>query len=148
MQDHFPEAAVRHYLDGETLHHANRYDNAMCHYAFSAECAIKAFWMQFCNVYAGLTENRSHDVKDTLESITTYHELMGIMMPQLSVLIGVDGPPPILFQEHPGRRYGNDVTYTASELEECKAFTGRLMQQIISAAIDGKLDYESERGAL
>jgi len=141
--DHFPEATVRHYLDGQLLHQANRYDNAMCHYAFSAECAIKAFSEQLQKHV-----KHTHNVEEILESLQSYHELLGILHPKLSLLIGIGEPPSVLFDKHPKRRYGNDVSYTAAELEACKEFASRLEEQVIAAAIDGKLPYESERGAL
>ena len=147
MQDCYPEATIRHYLDGTLLHHSNRYDNAMCHYAFSAECAIKAFKMQFRQFYP-VHSQATHDISPALESIAEYHELLGILDSRLSLLIGIGAPPPILSQEHPGRRYGNDVSYTTAELSECEVFTNKLVQQVISAALDGRLEYKSERGAL
>lgn len=148
MQDCFPEAAVRHYLDATMLYNAGRYDNAMCHYAFSAECAIKAFREQFGQVYPGIHSQPTHQIEPILESMTEYHELLGVLVPQLSIFIGIGTPPPILFQEHPQRRYGNDVNYIESDLAECKVFTAELARQVVSAAIDGKLQYNSERGAL
>lgn len=147
MQDRFPEAAVRHYLDGELLHQEGRYDNAMCHYAFSAECAIKAFLQQFQQVYH-FNNQATHNIEPFLNYMTEYHELLGVLDPHLSLLIGTGAPPPILFREHPTRRYGNDISYTNAELSECKAFTGRFVQQVVAAAIDGRLEYESVRGAL
>lgn len=142
MHDCYPEAAIRHYLDGTLLCQANRYDNAMCHYAFSVECAIKAFVKQFQQIYPVPYRNPIHDVTENLESLSTYHELLGILNPQLSLLIGVDAPPPLLFQDHPGRRYRNDLNYTATEINTCAEYTAQMTQQIISAAIDGKLNYQ------
>lgn len=147
MQDCYSEAAIRHYLDGVILHQSNRYDNAMCHYAFSAECAIKAFKTQFQQVYP-VHSQATHDISPALKSMAEYHELLGVLDSRLSLMIGIGAPPPILFQEHPGRRYGNDVSYTDAELSACKVFTNKLVQQVIAAVIDGQLEYESERGAL
>ena len=147
MQDCYSEAAIRHYLDGVILRQSNRYDNAMCHYAFSAECAIKAFKMQFQQVYP-VHSQATHDISPALKYMAEYHELLGVMDSRLSLLIGIGAPPPILFQDHPGRRYGNDASYTAVELTACEAFTSKLVQQVIAAAIDGRLEYKSERGAL
>jgi hypothetical protein len=146
MQDRYPEAAVRHYRDGVILHQEKRYDNAMCHYAFSAECAIKAFEMQFEKIKNPSVRSRiSHDVEPFWEALLTYNELLGIMDSRMSLIIGVEAPPPTLFYEHPTRRYGNDVSYTDVELSACKAFTARLVQHVIAAAIDGRLEYRSER---
>lgn len=147
MQDRYPEAAVRHYHDGVILHQADRYDNAMCHYAFSAECAIKAFKTQFQQVYV-LHNQATHNIAPAWKSMMEYYELLGVLDSQLSLLIGIGAPPDILFQEHPVRRFGNDVNYTDTELSVCKSFANRLVQQIIAAAIDGRLEYKSERGAL
>ena len=147
MTDCFPEAAVRHYMDGSLLHQNDRRDNAMCHYAFSAECAIKAFMEQFRPFYT-IHNPRTHTAEPMLEAMTLYNELLGILMPQLSLLIGISAPPAILFQEHPRRRYGNDVGYTADELSSCEAFAAGLVARVVDAALDGKLQYETERGAL
>ena len=148
MEDRFPEAAVRHWLDGKMLHQAHRYDNAMCHYAFSAECAIKAFRNQLLQAYTGKDGKRTHEVEPFWEALTEYYELMGILNPKLSLLIGIGAPPPRLFQDHPDRRYYNDINYTASDLAECEEFVTRLIQQVISAVIDGKLECVSEGGSL
>lgn len=147
MKDCFPETAVRHYLDGMLLHQEGRYDNAMCHYAFSAECAIKAFREQFQQFYH-INGQMTHDIEPVLRYMTEYHELLGILNPHLSLLIGTGAPPSVLFLEHPVRRYGNDISYTDAELSACEAFTKRFMQQVIAAVIDGRLEYESVRGAL
>lgn len=156
MQDRFPEAAVRHYHDGVILRQADRYDNAMCHYAFSAECAIKAFRIQLHQFYkirnpsGPVVKEKliSHAVDSVMPSLIEYHELLGVLDPHFSLLIGVEVPPTILFQEHPVRRYGNDVNYTDIELSVCESFTSRLVKQVIAAALDGRLEYESERGTL
>lgn len=147
MQDHFPEAAVRHYRDGALLHQADRYDNAMCHYAFSAECAIKAFNLQFQQVYTP-HKRVGHDVVPVWRSMTEYCELLGVLDPRLSLLLGIGAAPDILFQDHPARRYGNDACYTDAELSLCGSFANKLMQQIVAAALDGRLEYMSERGAI
>jgi hypothetical protein len=149
MQDCYPEAAVRHYRDGVILHREKRYDNAMCHYAFSAECAMKALIMQFEKIKNPSARSRmSHNIESFWESLLAYNELLGIMDSQLSLIIGVEVPPSALSQGHPKRRYWNDVIYTDAELSACEAFTDRLVQQVIAAAIDGRLEYRSERGAL
>lgn len=147
MQDHYPEAAVRHYRDGVILRQKGRYDNAMCHYAFSAECAIKSFWLWFRQVYGG-KPLKSHDAASVLNNMMQYHELLGVLDPQMSLLIGTEAPPPVLFQQHPERRYGNDICYTDAELAACEAFADRFVQRVIAAALDGRLTYESVRGAL
>lgn len=156
MQNRYPEAAVRHYRDGVILHQADRYDNAMCHYAFAAECAIKAFRTQLYKFYAARNPSapiireilKVHKVDSTLISMTAYHELLGVLDPHFSLLTDTEGLPSVLFQEHPERRYGNDVSYTDTDLSTCEAYVGRLVRQVIAATIDGRLEYESERGAL
>lgn len=147
MQDRFPEAAVRHYNDGLILHQRNRYDNAMCHYAFSSECAIKVFRKQFEQIYH-VNSQTLHNVEPTLSDMVQFHELLGILDSRLSLLIGTEVPPSVLFKKHPNRRYRNDINYTDNELAACEMFANRLVRQIVIAAIDGRLVYESERGAL
>lgn len=40
--DNHPAAALRHYHDAVVLQSASCRENALCHYAFSVECAQKA----------------------------------------------------------------------------------------------------------
>ena len=144
MQDHYPEAAVRHYIDGKLLHENNRYDNAMCHYAFSAECAIKALIDQLRQIYPAILNRPRHEVLEDWQSITDYHDLLGVLYPQISMLGGLGTPPAILFDGHPQRRYWNDKNYTSASLTACGEFVSQLSAWIISAAIDGKLQYDME----
>lgn len=149
MSDCYPEAAVRHYIDGTILYQNTRYDNAMCHYAFSAECAIKALWEQFRVVYPQLPPlNKSHSVEVDLASMITYCELLGLWDPRLSLLLRLDNLPSVLFTRHPERRYQNDIDFTDMEVISSEQFAAQLNRQIISAAIDGRLSYETERGIL
>ena len=147
--DSYPEAAVRHYIDGRLLQQNNRYDNAMCHYAFSAECAVKAFIGQFEQVYTAdfIDPQNGHRVAENLQGMTDYHELLGILYPEISLFVGLGTPPPILFRGHPARRYWNDIKYTANDLAACESFAAQLSAWIVSAAIDGKLEYTMERDA-
>lgn len=148
MSDCYSEAAVRHYIDGGILFQNTRYDNAMCHYAFSAECAIKALWEQFRVVYPQLPLDKIHSVEADLVSMITYCELLGLWDPRLSLILGLDSLPPVLFEKHPGRRYQNDINFTDAEVISSEKFAAQLNRQIISAAIDGRLSYKTERGIL
>ena len=120
----------------------------MCHYAFSAECAIKALWEQFRVVYPQLPLDKIHSVEADLVSMITYSELFGLWDPRLSLILGLDSLPPVLFERHPGRRYQNDINFTDAEVISSEKFAAQLNRQIISAAIDGRLSYKTERGIL
>lgn len=144
-QDNYPEAAVRHYLDGVFLQQAGWYDNSLCHYAFSVECAAKAFAEQFWLVYPGSQGRKLHNVSDILKSISDYSEILGTLDSRLSLIMGVVKPPTTLFHDHPERRYSNDTNYHTTDVDSCREFTEIWLEQVVLAAIDGKLQYSNGR---
>ena len=74
--------------------------------------------------------------------------MFGLWDPRLSLILGLDSLPPVLFERHPGRRYQNDINFTDAEVISSEKFAAQLNRQIISAAIDGRLSYKTERGIL
>lgn len=48
MEEHFYEAAIRHYVDGTILQQEECSDNAVYLYGNSAECALKSLIKVFC----------------------------------------------------------------------------------------------------
>jgi len=53
----FPEAALRHYEDGEILYKNNRIDNSDQLFGYSAECAIKSCLLPRCFKNGDLDKN-------------------------------------------------------------------------------------------
>ena len=92
--------------------------------------------------------DKIHSVEADLVSMITYSELFGLWDPRLSLILGLDSLPPVLFERHPGRRYQNDINFTDAEVISSEKFAAQLNRQIISAAIDGRLSYKTERGIL
>lgn len=123
MADCYVVAAVRHFEDGKILHDRNRYDNAMCHYAFAAECCIKEF-IQHYNIQ---TKINKHDVGSDLNKLQEYFELWGFLKPELYPLYGIFPPPDELFSGHPERRYWQDIPYAPQKVMDCRCFVESLM---------------------
>ena len=103
---------------------------------------------QFRVVYPQLPLDKIHSVEADLVSMITYSELLGLWDPRLSLILGLDSLSPVLFEKHPGRRYQNDINFTDAEVISSEKFAAQLNRQIISAAIDGRLSYKTERGIL
>lgn len=132
--DCYPIAAVRHFEDGLLLQQHGRNDNAMCHYAFSGECSIKAFLSQL------ELNSRSHTVPELLDNVTTYAELVGLMHPKFALLLGVDSPPTALFDGHPERRYAVERPYTIPDLQNSQLFCKDLIHRLVIAVVNGQID--------
>ena len=75
-RDNYPAAAMRHFIDAELLKERGRYDNAMCHYAFSAECVLKSLY-ELCSSRSGRALN--HGIAEVWEDIKQYYAALGMM---------------------------------------------------------------------
>lgn len=133
-KDRYPIAALRHYEDAIILHNEHRYNNAMCHYAFAAECAIKVFYEQM-NMLSGL----GHKVTEAWEGIKICYTMMCTLSPKMGVLFGTLELPECLFEDHPGRRYYADRMYSDEDMMKVAIFTQRLIDQIVLDMIDGNI---------
>ncbi len=134
--DNYPAAAVRHFKDGKILHQYDRPDNAMCHYAFSAECGIKTLYEQ---LYSKSGFVLKHGVAKTWSEMLQYYDILRIMDARAGAFLGNRTIPARLFENHPARRYWDNITYTEDDLDQACAFSEQLTRQIISEILDGKI---------
>lgn len=131
MSDYYSVAAIRHLVDANLLYENHRFDNAMCHYAFSVECVLKAF------LSAPL---RSHQLNILQDLVCTYSELLALFHPKFMLLFGIEKIPPILVQDHPERRYFEDINYTEAEMQQVQIFTNSLVNKMTSAVLNGQIN--------
>lgn len=140
-RDNYPVAAVRHFVDGKILHDHNRLDNAMCHYAFSAECAIKILY----SIVQGTgTVGLGHNAEAVWEELQQSFGILEILDARTGVLMGQTRIPQKLFAGHPVRRYESGMDFTAVELEESYLFAERLTNEIVNEALDGRLEWQGD----
>lgn len=134
-RDNYPVAAVRHFADAQLLWENDRKDNAMCHYAFSAECVIKAMYGQFCTNHG---TDLKHGVKSVLEDMIQYYAALRILDAKSDLILEYAAPPQRLFMRHPGRRYEADLPYTDEELRASHDFTrNELVKQLKQLLLGG-----------
>lgn len=135
--DCFPEAALRHFEDANILKAEKRYDNAMCHYAFSAECALKAI------LSVSKRPKRVHDLiklnKNLLQVIFVNAGSLAFLDSKFSAAVQKNSVPPKLAQNHPERRYFANQIYTETEIEEAEQYAKFLTDQILQMVTDGFL---------
>lgn len=136
--DCFPEAAMRHFKDANILKAQQRYDNAMCHYAFSVECALKVILL-----LATKRQKPVHDLiklnKNLLQVIFVSAGSLAFLDSKFSVAVQKNSVPPKLAQDHPERRYFAKQSYTETEIEEAEQYAKFLTDQILRMVIDGFL---------
>lgn len=135
-RDNYPAAAVRHYKDGELLKKYYRTNNAMCHYAFASECAIKALYCAMRGDRAGRT---THDAAGLWGDLQQYCQILGIMNAKTGIIFSRKKIPERLFEDHPGRRYQSDAEYAESDMQEASEFSEMLIQEVISELLDGRI---------
>ena len=135
--DCFPIASMRHYFDGTILQNHGRFDNAMCHYAFSAECWIKLMLYHYLNV----SFHRHDMMEDIMAHLHDYYEMLGFANPELYPILKLSIPPEVLFDNHPDRRYWGDLPYSESQVSECQRFVESLMDNLVLAVLDGKVTW-------
>ena len=132
-QDNFPAAAIRHFHDAEILKNANSHENALCHYAFSVECAQKTllYWRNRGNAHGHDLDTRWNDKTQSL--VEAWATLDG----SVSAALPTGGIPTKLNEEHPHRRYYKSFPCSQQELEDCQHFAEKMQQTIICMMIDG-----------
>lgn len=138
-QDNFPIAAMRHFTDASFLRDIGRADNAVCHYAFSAECFIKTFYEVICQADG---VNLKHKVENAYVDLVEMYSIVRMMDVRTDILFGQMQLPPKLFDNHPFRRYMKDIVYTDEEMNEIHNFIQKLMEELVLQAIDGRLKVE------
>lgn len=134
-KDNFPAAAVRHFNDGVLLMENERPDNAMCHFAFAAECAIKTLYGIH---YAANPKYLGHNMEKAWEDIKLCYNSMEIMDAGAGEWMGRLQMPDCLFRDHPQRRYGDDVEYSDRDLKQSEKFAEELIDKLIEYALDGR----------
>lgn len=126
MADCYSVASVRHLIDADLLYAQHRFDNSMCHYAFSAECVLKAFASKPPTI---------HKIDRLQELVCAYTELMH---PKFALLLGTGNPPQALVRDHPERRYHEDINYTDAEMQQAQQFVHSLIDRLIDAELNGQ----------
>lgn len=135
-------AAARHNQDGKILLSTDRIDNAMCHFAFSAECSLKAFWEAFQEMNNRFPKVKFvHKEKELNEFLRDYYWLT-VWNPTLAFLSGLETIPNILFQDHPDRRYYDNQNYTAEEIKKSEHYSDMLLQRLVECALDGQYNMQ------
>lgn len=142
MEEHFYEAAIRHYVDGTILQQEECSDNAVCLYGNSAECALKSLIKVFCGERSRdiLQFKYGHDgvnLKEDLFGFITNASIAPSLDPILGLKLQAFDLPEILFQEHPERRYDKNGRYSQSDAERCKDAAYFLIKELIRQHIDG-----------
>lgn len=154
----FSIAAARHYSDGELLKEHKRNDNAMCHYAFSSECGLKAFleiflnkdilfWSEydlnklgkvFLNKKSSFIKKiKIHDV----DELWKYYNWLSLVVPDYALLTELESSPSVLFDNHPDRRYYDNQYYTDDDIESSRQYAKALLERLIACTIDGRIQY-------
>ena len=134
--DCYPVASIRHYQDGYLLETNKRYDNAMCHYAFSVECSLKTLLNQLNQSNKKI---KSHDIEKLLQNTKLFTNFMRIINPKLVLLINSNKPPHVLFDGHPNRRYSNNIPYSVQDIEKSRKYTYFLIKDIINYILNGQI---------
>lgn len=136
-KDNFPIAAMRHYRDACLLSENGRNSNAMCHYAFSAECFVKAFYeMISCNQKGS---RLNHEVGDTYAELIELYSFVKMVDVRTNILLEKISLPRGLFDGHPTRRYWSDIEYAEENILETRIFVGHLMEELMFQVIDGRI---------
>lgn len=135
----FYEAAIRHWIDGIILEEKGEYDNAVCMQGFAAECALKKIMdmlhvMNDVKRYNHFGEELFQDIKmillGDLEMTTLIHPSYGLRLSAISL-------PVVLFQDHPGRRYFKDGSYSKEDAKKCKDAVNNLIGEMAKMYLDG-----------
>ena len=136
----FYEAAVRHWIDGAILEEQEEYDNAVCMQGFAAECALKKIMEKVRSVKmsgSGEIEKYKKEYSHWGEAIM--RDLLTILEPSCALRLSKMELPPILFQNHPERRYFKDSTYTKADAGSCRNAAGSLIKEMLYMRVDGYL---------
>ena len=131
--DNFPAATLRHFHDAEILREANSYENALCHYAFSVECAQKAllYWSNHLRSEShSLNQEWQEKVRPLLDAWATLDGGVAAALPNETM-------PPKLYEDHPSRRYHKSFLCSQQEMDDCQNFSEKMQQTLINMIISG-----------
>lgn len=132
-KDNFPASALRHFHDAEILINAGSFENALCHYAFSVECAQKAllYWSSHIKSVVHDLDNEWREKTQPL--IDAWATLDG----GVAIALTNDVMPRKLYEDHPSRRYHKSFPCSQRELDDCRNFAETIQHTIIAMMIDG-----------
>ena len=142
MQEHFYEAALRHFVDAGILKEEACYDNAVNLYGNSAECALKAMIEGYCgldskkilkNKYGHNPESLTKDLFYFIENSSA----TALLDPALGLKRQIFSFPEVLFRGHPERRYMQNGTFSSVDAQQCEGAAHALMDELIKQYIDG-----------
>ena len=142
MQEHFYEAAIRHFVDAGILKKEQCYDNAVNLYGNSAECALKTLIEGYCgadsnkilkNKYGHKPEALTRDLFYFIENSSA----AALLDPALGLKRQIFAFPEVLFRGHPERRYMQNGTFTPVDAEQCEEAVHALVDEMIKQYIDG-----------
>lgn len=130
--DNYPAASLRHFHDAEILKAANSSENALCHYAFSVECAQKAllYWSNH-------QSHSGHRIEDDWPNVSPLLEAWASLDSSLYSALPNTPLPQKMYQDHPTRRYQKCFQITEQELTSCQKFAQEMESTIILMMIDG-----------
>ena len=137
-KDNFPASALRHFHDAEILINAGSFENALCHYAFSVECAQKALLYWSSHVKSKKHELDEEWIEKTQPLIDAWATLdCGIVLALTNEIM-----PPKLYEDHPARRYHKSFSCSQNELDDCRKFAKKIQQTLVTMMIDGLITDE------
>lgn len=138
--DSFFDSAIRHWEDGRILLREERYDNAVCLFGLSVECALKNM---LDLVYAGqidLKQAYSHNIEQAFDDLylllanllemLLFDSAFGLKFSQYNF-------QGVLLQDHPERRYFETGTYGFRDAVDCEKTAASLVKELIMMHIDG-----------
>lgn len=134
MHEDYLVASVRHLQDAKLLHDNNRVENALCHYAFSAECAIKVLY-NWSSKQPPHSKLMAHDLTENWNCILDNLDTLCAFDPKFQ-LVCPTSIPSKLFDNHPSRRYLDNYLCSELELKACEEYVISLHSQIISILLD------------
>ena len=142
--ENFLHAAFRHAKDANILYDQQCYDNAMYHYGFAAECAIKEIAHRFGSSHTNDLKKYSHYM-DALLLDEQFFDIMSQSIAFLSpaLLLGIDAlhVPPILIDGHPERRYFPDDSYSQVDCQQVRPYIQDMINFLTRELLDaGELE--------
>lgn len=140
--ENYYEAAIRHFIDGNILKQADCWDNAVCLYGNSAECALKSLMEVYCGVENKqiLQYKYGHDgetLNSDLYGFVTNTSITPVLDPILALKLQMFNLPEILFKDHPDRRYDKNGRFSIVDAALCKKATEFLIKELIMQHLDG-----------
>lgn len=139
--DNHPAAALRHYHDAVVLQSASCRENALCHYAFSVECAQKALlcWStgKSMEEIADASRLVRHGIDDSWKKVQDYLKAQASLNCRLASALSNLTLPAVLYDQHPSRRYQKNFLISEEDLENCKSFSQEMERILMCMIIDG-----------